>query len=82
MSGTCKVLIYIKILGIQDNDIGLDKQYKRGERESSSHRKRTKAIMVEGINPITTKKLELRILAATDKCVGVVRPRQHRIANN
>ena len=37
---------------------------------------------VEGINRITTKKLELRRLAATDNCVGVVRPRQHRIANN
>ena len=36
-----------------------------------------------GINPIATKKneIELRILAAMDSCFGLVRPRQHGIAN-
>ena len=42
--------------------------------------------MVEGINPITTKKInnnnekELRILAAMDSCFGLVKPRQHGMA--
>ena len=30
--------------------------HKQSKRESYGHRKRTKATMVEGINPITTKK--------------------------
>ena len=67
-----------------------EKFYKQSERESYSHRKRTKVTMVkgqhEGINPITTSvkkegKIELRILVAMESCFGLVRPRQHGIAN-
>lgn len=53
----------------------------QNETESYSHRKRTKATMIEGINRITTKKIELRILAAIDSCFGLVSPRQHDIGN-
>ena len=47
-----------------------------------SPRKRTKATAVEGINPITTKKIEFRISAGMDNCFGRVRPRQHGIADS
>ena len=60
------------------------KNAQASQRESYSHRKRTKAIVVEEINPITTEKktkIELRILAAKDSCLSLVRPRQHGIAN-
>ena len=59
------------------------KMHKQSERESYSHKKRTEATMVEGINPRTTEKnkIELRILAAMDSCRRLVRPRQHGIAN-
>ena len=32
--------------------------------------------MIEGINPISTKKIELRILATMESCFGFVRPCQ------
>ena len=35
--------------------------------------------MVEGINPVTTIKTELRILAAMDSCFSLVRPHQNGI---
>ena len=53
----------------------------QSERETYSHRMRTKATMLVGINPISNKKIELRILAAMDSCFGLVRPCQHGIAN-
>ena len=50
------------------------KIHKQSEKERYSHRKRTKATMVEGtINHITTK-IELRILAAMDSYFGLFRP--------
>ena len=52
----------------------------QSKRVSYSHT--TKAIMIEGINLITTKKIELRILPTMDSCFGLVMPRQHGIANN
>ena len=55
--------------------------HKQSERESYKHRNRTKVTIVEEINPITTKKtkIELRILAATDSCLRLIRPRQHGV---
>ena len=50
--------------------------YKLSERESYSHRKETKATMVEEIKHITTKnknKNELRILAAVLRSVYIQR---------
>ena len=53
---------------------------KQSEKESYSHRKRTKVTIVEEINPITKKtKIELRILAAMDSCLRLIRPRQHGV---
>ena len=57
------------------------KMHKQNERESYSHRKRTTVTIAEEINSIITKKIELVILAAMDNCFGLVRPRQHGIAN-
>ena len=59
----------IKVLGM----------HKQIERVSHSHRKRTKATMVERINLITTK-TEHRILATMDSCFGFLRPCQHGTA--
>ena len=62
------------------------RMHKQSERVSISYRKRTKATMEEGINPITTQKIinknKLRILAAMDSCFGLVMPRQHGMAAN
>ena len=61
-----------------------EKMHKQSDKENYSHRKHTKVIMVEGINPITTKKtkIELRILAAMDSCCfSLARPRQNSIAD-
>ena len=55
------------------------RMHKRSARVSYSHRKRTKVTVVEEINPVTTKKNELRLLAAMDSCFGLVKPRQHGI---
>ena len=54
--------------------------HKQSKRESYKHRNRTKVTMVEEINPITTKKkIELRILAAMDSCLRLVRYRRHGV---
>ena len=55
--------------------------HKQSEKENYSLRKGTTATTVGRITPITTKKIELRILAAMDSCSCLVRPRQHGIAN-
>ena len=61
-------------------DFWQTKMNNQSERVSYSHGKRTKGTMIERINAITTKKIELRILAAIDSCFGLVMPRQHGMA--
>ena len=39
-------------------DVAKNAQAVQSERESYSHRKRSKATMVDGINPITTEKIQ------------------------
>ena len=55
--------------------------FKQSERVSHSHRKRKSVTLVERINPITTKKIENRLLAEMESCFGLVSPYQHGIAN-
>ena len=52
------------------------KMHKQSDTESCSHRKATKATMVEGINPITTKKIRIKtkILAITFPLTLLVHP--------